>query len=865
MQHNNSKFTVTIIFILSLLLFPWQAYSQVFARDKYDIPAQPVSDALLELALERDLNLVYLANMTKSIQANPLSGHYTVAEALTILLDNTGLRASISNNRMIKIELVPKAQKPTSQKIKAVPVAKDPQPTVKTDIIEKSNIDKDHIEKIHVVAQLISRYNLGTTVSSTKTQRGFLTTPQIVNAIPESLARDIGARDYSEATQLASSVSFLERSAGVVEELRLRGFAYPSLKINGVGAHAYITPVDVAFIDNIEIAKGPGSVLFGRMEPGGIINMMLKTPFNSNNSFNLRYGDDDFQRAEFDLSFDATEDTSVRGIVFAQKSGSEETLDLDDAQGIMLGLAHRLENGSELNMHYRHESIDVLQQFGRPQEGFDDSVEVFVSEDDEIEFIPSRQRDLRSRLDEKRHSLNVSLNDWLMGDWSADIHLQYDQYEANSNLNYPVIENFELEIDGSVANSEELTFALLENDEFLAQVLQGLESVIIDDSNLRFENDPFQFDTQFFSAEFTLYNSLLTEQGQFEQLYGINVSYSEPETLIWQTHDSRSSFVPINQAETLFNSEEISSNVQDFNTGLFAQWVLTWHNFTAFLGARVDYLEYEANRDGVASKADFLESTFRIGAVYKLTDNNSLFFNYSESFTPQFGTQEIFQNNRITEENEEGEIVILNFARPAESQQIEAGFKQSFLNGRLQSSCAIFDIEKRNILSDILKQRSRGAECDLAGSINRDWHITIGLSHLNARINNSIFDDFKNKRPRMTPENSFRAWITHDIAQYTSLSHFGDFFGKNKWQPRIGIGFRHVGERYIDSENEELLESYNIVDIALFADYMDQMSFTLLMRNLFDKEYVEGAFNAIPAWTTAGQERTLEFHLNYQF
>ena len=93
----------------------------------------------------------------------------------------------------------------------------------------------------------------------------------------------------------------------------------------------------------------------------------------------------------------------------------------------------------------------------------------------------------------------------------------------------------------------------------------------------------------------------------------------------------------------------------------------------------------------------------------------------------------------------------------------------------------------------------------------------------------------------MTPENSFRAWITHDLEQYGLLRDLSDFFKEGKWQPRIGVGFRHVGERYIDSENEELLGSYNIVDIALFADYMDQLSFTLLIRNLFDEQYVEGA------------------------
>lgn len=851
------------LFLLSFVLSCSVLNAQVFEKHSYNIAAQSVSDALLELAIERDLNLVYVAAMTKKIQSNPVVGDYSVADALDTLLKDTGLRASVSNSRMIKIEKVPKRlQRPRLVLVPRQEPKPDPEPEVDTPRTEE--IDEDYIEEIVVVAQLISPYNLGATVSSTKTQRDFLSTPQIVNALPASLSRDIAARDYSEATQLASSVNFLERSAGVVEELRLRGFAYPSLKTNGIGAHAYITPVDVAFIDNIEIAKGPSSVLFGRMEPGGIVNMMLKSPWQAwdqlaPNQLTLRYGTDDFQRMELDMSVDLSDATSVRSILFAQRYGSEEALDLDDSEGFMLALAHRLENDSEFNIHYRYESMDVLQRFGRPQDGFDNTVDVFITEDDEIEFVPSRQADLRSALDETRQTLYVSLTDWLLGDWSADIYLQYDQYKARSNLNYPVIEDFELEIDGTLVDSDELTFALLEDQRFLEAVVEGLEEIVIDESNISFENDPFAFDTHFFSAEFTLYNSHIFGNNswlagaEFEQLYGMNINYSEPEALIWQTHDTRSSFIPINQAEQLFNSEEVSSNVEDFNTGIFSQWVLSWQDFTGFLGMRLDYLDFSANRDGVDSSADFLESTFRLGGIYRLTDSSSLFFNYSESFTPQFGLQERFFANRVNEDNEEGGIAVIDFADPASSRQFELGIKQSFFDDRLQSSCALFDIEKDDILADILRQRSRGIECDIAGSINSKWHITTGISHLDAEIIESEHTEFTGKRPRMTPRNSVRLWITRNLGQW------------GNWYPRAGLGFRHIGERYIDPENEELLASYNLVDLGLFADYAEALSFTLFLRNVFDKQFVEGAFNAVPAWTTQGQERTLEVNVQYRF
>ena len=35
---------------------------------------------------------------------------------------------------------------------------------------------------------------------------------------------------------------------------------------------------EVAFTDRVEIVKGPSSVLYGRIEPGGFVNVVTKRP-----------------------------------------------------------------------------------------------------------------------------------------------------------------------------------------------------------------------------------------------------------------------------------------------------------------------------------------------------------------------------------------------------------------------------------------------------------------------------------------------------------------------------------------------------------------------------------------------------------
>ena len=856
-----------VLAVFSLLLGGIALPVQSAQVSHFDIPAQPLSKALLELAVQQNLTLVFEAQLTEDVQCNAVFGELDIKQALDRLLDNTGLSANVSNNRMIKITRIRapnmdfKVRKPRTNTAVKKPQREPYQAEQETEI-----------EAIQVVATLISPYNLGATVSSTKTQRDFLTTPQIVNAVTESLSRDVGARSYTESSLLASSVNFLERSTGVVEELRLRGFAYPSLKINGVGGHAYISPVDIAFIRDIEIAKGPGSVLFGRMEPGGIINMMLKSPQDSHNSMQLQGASDDYQRLELDLSWSDDSATSMRAIAYKQEHGSEAELDQDDAHGVMLALAYQLSNGSELNLHYRFENTDALQRFGSPIDGFNNSVEVFINEEDEIEFIPTRETDLRSGLKEQRHSLYFAINDWLWGDWSADLYLQYDQYSADSLLEYPVIEDFELQIDGELFSDDELTLALLEDDEFLEEVVEGLELITLDTSNLGFETDPFQFDTHFLSTELTLYNSqrlnksVLPVGTQFEQLYGLNLNYSKPEALVWQTHDIRSNFVPVEQAGTLFNNEAASNDVEDLNAGLFAQWAINWRDFTLFFGTRLDYLRFSARREGYLSEADFTELSNRIGGVYQLSDNSSIFVNYSESFTPQFSLAEIPLDSTFAspddfedleelelEELEDIFVEVIDFNEPARSKQYEVGFKKHFAAGRLQTSCALFNIEKRDIISDINAQRSRGLECDLAGSLTRTLHIRLAGSLLDAEISAAELEELLNKKPRMTPEKSFRLWVTNTLPEWRTFSS------------RLGFGLIHVGQRFIDSSNEEPLDAYTTVDVGLFASYQQRLKLSLLLKNVLDEQYIEGAFNASPAWTSQGQERTLEMRLAWLF
>lgn len=829
---------------ITVIVFSHVTFAEHHPRYEFDIESQPVNTAIVEFATQRDLNIVFLTKLASAQNANALKGKYTLQDALTTMFKDTDLRASITNNRLIKIERVTKKKRQFTPRRKPVVIAQDSE---KKEAFEYK--DTEEIETLEIVGKLTSPYNLEATKSSTKTQREFLEIPQIVSVLPDSLMRDVGSRNYSDAIQLASSVSYLERNAGVTDELRLRGFAYPSLKVNGISAHAYVSPLDIAFIERIDVAKGPNSVIYGRMEPGGVINMITKEPGNEQNSVSTRVGSDDYVRADLDVSWQAFDETDMRFIGYVQKQGSTQSLDLNDSEGFMLAASHQFDNGAVLNLNYRRQSQNAHQQFGQPVEGFDSEVQFFMNEEGGFDVVTSRAEDIRARLKVDRDSLNISLQDWLIGDWTADFHLQYDYYQSDSAIDYPSIESFVIDVNGREVSNEDLTEALLDDPELLNIVIEGLQSVSVENDNISFERIPFSYNTHAFSSEATIYKTSQFKSASIEQLYGVNINRSKPESLIWQTHDTRGNFLPIEQNELLFDPDLENTNVKDFNAGVFGQWVVSLSPVTVFLGARVDYLDFSTDSATGKVTRDYIETSFRAGAVYSLTSQSSLYVNYSEAFSPQFSEQEVVEMH----DDEVETFATILFADPATSKQWELGIKQTWFDDRLYTSCALYSIAKENIASDVTEQENHGAECDLAGSFGNGWHLTVGASFIDASIVKANDEKLIGNQPRMTPENQLRFWLSKDLML------------ADDWQSRMGLGYTYVDQRFVDGLNEDLLDSYQLVDMTVSATYDDIVSFALMARNLTNETYTAGAFNAIPFWTNQGRERSIELQVTYHF
>lgn len=154
------------------------------------------------------------------------------------------------------------------------------------------------------------------TGSGTKTDALLIETPQTITVIDERELMLRNATSINQAVGYVAGVAANQRGGTVTryDQLLVRGFA-PGLYLDGMRliAGPYSTPqTDFNRIDQIDIVKGPASVLYGNSTPGGMINLSSKKPQDTAfGRVELQAGNYDTLRAVADINQPITADGTL--------------------------------------------------------------------------------------------------------------------------------------------------------------------------------------------------------------------------------------------------------------------------------------------------------------------------------------------------------------------------------------------------------------------------------------------------------------------------------------------------------------------------------------------------------------------------
>lgn len=223
------------------------------------ITAQPLDQALNQLARQAGLQLLAPPALLQGRQGEAVQGRLSVGAAATRLLAGSGLVGRLSGNTLV-IERA------------AASGATLPVVTV--------TADEGESPAGHVSGYLARRSTTGT-----KTDTPVVETPQSISIVTADRIEAQGATTLKDALGYSPGVSTTSYGADSrYDWISLRGFdAYaPGFYLDGLplrnNGNWGVWQTENYGVERIELLRGPSSVLYGQSGPGGVVNVVGKRP-----------------------------------------------------------------------------------------------------------------------------------------------------------------------------------------------------------------------------------------------------------------------------------------------------------------------------------------------------------------------------------------------------------------------------------------------------------------------------------------------------------------------------------------------------------------------------------------------------------
>jgi catecholate siderophore receptor len=665
---------------------------------------------------------------------------------------------------------------------------------------------------VTVTAGREAAYNPSTASSATKIDAPLRDVPQTVNVVPQELLRDQGASAMEDVLKGIPGVG-LSSGDGQRDQVTIRGFtAIADQFIDGMRDDALYFR-DLSNIEQVEVIKGPASVLYGRGSSGGMINRITRKPGVDRAEATLSFGSWNRKRGEFDLARKLPDS----GMAFRVTGAKEDADSYRDQQFLKReafspSLLWKIGADTTLLVQGEYLSDRRLTDFGIPSyKGLpvdvDPATYYGAANARDVDFTQSRVK-----------ALSVALDHRIDANWSLRNAFRRYDYSLNRNNTMP----------GSVN--------------------EAAQTVSLTHGNVRREEDGY-----FNQTELTQRADFFGMQHQL--LYGVEIGKQDKD----QVNRSQANVATVNLFHPVLPVLQLIANVapgtdnlgilknksaylQDLAT-LTPQWKL-------LAGVRYDDFSQETRERRAGQKN--LERTDRAwspraGLVYQPSGSASYYASFSKSFQPSGETFALSASNAAIE--------------PEQTTNKEVGAKLDLLDGLATIGASLFRLERTGIKSTdpvtslvipIGTQRTDGLELTFSGELGQGWQISSGLALLDAEIIKSVARDdgqqVQGKRPTLTPKHSANLWLNKALGS-------GWF---------TGAGVNYQGDRFANPGNTTTLPGYTVVD-AMLAYRAASWEVQLNVNNLFDREYIVSGHGSSKLLNVPGAPRNARVTARYRF
>lgn len=747
------------------------------------IGPQNISDALKVLATEMHIQIFSDGDALKGKKTNGIKGNFTAKEAVQKLLQGTGLSYTFTADDAVAVKAAQSGNDTTLPAVKVTDNALSPTDPYNPD------------------------YNRLSSSTATKTDTPIMETPYAVTVVPQQVLKDKQVIRVEDAVTSVAGVQSSWTNGGQSDVFMMRGFQNTNLYRDGFLLPSALgggtAKRQVANLEQIEVLKGAGSLLYGRSEPGGVINLVTKRPqATAYNSIQQQFGSYGFYRTSVDSTGALTQnkDLLYRVNFSYENAGSFRDFVKNDDVFIAPSFTWNISNKTQANLDIEYQHFNDRSDSGIPPMGTRPANLPINRQIGD----PLNNKDIGDRIYVGANWAHAFNDNWKLThrfgteflDKKTDFTFFFGQPDGAGNLiNNDANWGGNRGFNNGITNQQNYYTTLNLNGKFDTAMLNhstlwGLDYFVIDDQGA--------------SACCSAY----------PELANFNIFNPTYQTSV---NPAASAYVK----NPKFNQEWYGVYFQDQIKFPF--------NIHGNVGVRYDNATTTQYMDPNVTTNDHHVSP-RGGLLWKPVEWLSVFGNFSENFGPS--------NNMW---NAPGQKIL----PPTLAHQWETGVKTAFLDGRLTSSFTYFDLTKTHIgVADPAdpnlqiasgKQESRGYEFEVAGEILPGWRTVAAYTLLDyAKIvvgyNGGLNDD-SGHRMYNTPRNYGSFWNTYEFqtGNLRGLKLGGGVVGASQSQGSNANDFQLPG--YVTMN---LLASYGMKVVG------KQVTLQLNANNLLDKTYYQG-------------------------
>lgn len=637
-----------------------------------------------------------------------------------------------------------------------------------------------------------------------------------------------------DSTRLGDMFNYMvgvARSGNSANDITIRGFGSNvgdrnTVMVDGMpGMGSRGGTPSTANIDRIEVVKGPASVLYGRAQPGGFVNLITKKPLSKKQgSVDLRFdswagggvsfGDTFGYIVTTDFTGPLDEDGTLLYRFIAEYGDNDGFRDFTNTRSLLVA--------PSLTWNISDRSVATLALDYRTQDAsFDSGLAAPELDIDRVASLTTRYQEPDDDQQDIGKVASLSFSHYFASDWTY-------------NAAFRAVNN---------------------SDEIIAFESQAVRP---DGINLR-RTDRHQFNqreyytfdnsfTGFFDTGSIRHNLIVgatfgretsdTDRKRFLTTPTLDIGLYDP------VYGDVAPAVQPDQSRRLSEARSAGVYLTDLVT-LSEKW-------KGVLGVRYEREEQNTQEIRLAPNANESVNSDvlpMLGLLYQPSSEWSVYASYSTSFTPPAA------NARPVDGTPE--LV------PQSGKQVETGVKYESSEGRASATFAVFRIDKEDVLisagggfyTQVGAERVNGAELEINLRPTDNWQIGGGYAYIDSEIVEDPIDNLIGSPLTNAPKHSANVLARYDFGE-GMLERFGVSAGAIYRSGRIGTLPTATSMTTLE------LPSYFVIDLSLFYR-ADSFDLALKIGNLFDEEYIRSADTAVRIYPGDPRHVSLTFKKNF--